>query len=235
VYTGNDLILMTGPPGSRWSGLARAITSNVAVNVSDEKKEFTYSKVNNNSPDLNGWHRGVYFGPYHMYGKHFDRLNLLSKEEILEEFQKPFKNWDGVKVIKSHWFAYHLPLLRKMFPEAKIVAVYNDAQKSFDHWHSVGGWNITYPHYDWYINDTVMKKQIDIENKFIVEFFDGIPSTRESIKELYLELGLPAEMHCDEVLLERDSMFKDFLKQHKNIKSLFDTIVRNRHVGVSTH
>ena len=35
-YTGKDLILATGAPGSRWSGILRMITSNIDINISDE-------------------------------------------------------------------------------------------------------------------------------------------------------------------------------------------------------
>ena len=49
-YTGKDLILATGAPGSRWSGVLRMITANPEINITDETKDRTYDHYNLN-PD----------------------------------------------------------------------------------------------------------------------------------------------------------------------------------------
>ena len=71
-YTGKDLIIATGPPGSRWSGTLRMITSNININISDETTDRIYDHmaINPNTGKLaaRGWHRGAYWGPDHEFG-----------------------------------------------------------------------------------------------------------------------------------------------------------------------
>ena len=82
-YTGKDLILATGAPGSRWSGTLRMLTANVNVNSTDESPERYYDHVAVNPQTgktaTRGWHRGAYWGPDHEFGKHFDKINEMSK------------------------------------------------------------------------------------------------------------------------------------------------------------
>ena len=228
-YTGKDLIILTGPPGSRWSGVSRALSANVIVNTSDESDENVYDT--NDKPDSPGWHRGTYWGPYHKHGKEFDNLNNLSKDEILQEFQKPFKNWEGIKVIKSHWFAYHLPYIRQIFPEARIIAVAGNVEETFKHWHTAGGWDITYPHYDWYKNNKILEEQITIELACIKEYFKDTKK-RTTIDQVYEDLKLPNQMHNEDVLLQRDKRYSSLLTKYNSIKELFDIIVRNRPIFI---
>lgn len=174
-----DLIFAMGPPGSRWSGVLRCIQMyHKYINTSDDSPERTYDRVGwskkHNKETLFGWHRGSYFGPGHEYGQGFDDLeNNYTKESFLEEIKKPFHNWNDIKIIKSHWFAYNIPTLKKWFPESKMIAVkYGNAIDSFAWWHFVGGWEITYPHYTWYKDNQRMFEQIQKEIDLIDQHFD---------------------------------------------------------------
>lgn len=130
-YEGDDLIIAMGAPGSRWSGSIRAIQTSVDVNTTDDDSERIYDLVDGEMPL--GWHRGAYWGPYHEFGNNFDRLDDLTKEEVVSEFKRPFSNWNhGIKIIKSHWFSYHIPLLREWFPKAKLIAFYMPDDFCFD-------------------------------------------------------------------------------------------------------
>lgn len=227
-YQGDDLIVLTGPPGSRWSSVARVLSGNKFINNSDESDSRVYGKGKN----TDGWHRGVYFGPFHNYGKDFDNLEQLSKKQITEEIQKPFSNWNGIKVIKSHWFAYHLPYIRQIFPKCKIIAVGSDTQKAFEHWHNVGGWNIAYPHYEWYRDDSKMLEQIEIEN-FLIEKFFNQPIDIHTFDQLYNKLELPLITHSESVLIDRDEKFSVLLEDYCTIENIFNSIVRNRKIFIS--
>ena len=44
-YTGQDLIIATGAPGSRWSGTLRMITCNTDINISDETPDRIYDHI----------------------------------------------------------------------------------------------------------------------------------------------------------------------------------------------
>lgn len=234
-YNGDELILVTGAPGSRWSATCRAISFNKAINNSDEKEEWKYDRVTN---DVNtgekkehGWHRGAYWGPYHNQGSKFDRLDLLSKKDIIEEFKKPFSNWkDGKKIIKSHWFSYHLPRLKDLFPNAIIMAVYMPDDFCFDWWHKVGGWNITYPHYNWYKNDQTMIKQIQIENEKIKNFFE---LKHYTLYEILDNCGLPVEIPSDDELDLQDDKLRSLTEEKDyTYKELLELVIKRNKMGI---
>jgi hypothetical protein len=206
MYQGEDLIIATGAPGCRWSGSVRAIQSHVDINTTDENDSRIYGKPGKRPNDL-GWHRGAYWGPGHEFGNSFDRMDLLSKDQILAEFQAPFADWHpGIKIIKSHWFSYHLPQLREMFPRARMIGFWMPDDFCFEWWHKVGGWKITYPHYDWYQNDQRMLAQIAIENQNIQDFFS---LDQLSLDDIYAKLGMESKLHTEEFLLSRDKKLSD--------------------------
>jgi len=196
MYQGEDLILAMGAPGSRWSGSIRCIQSQTDINTSDERPELTYDGEM-------GWHRGAYWGPNHTQGHNFDRLDNMDYSECLTEFKRPFTDWNtGIKIIKSHWFSYHIPQLREWFPKAKLIAFYMPDDFCFDWWHKVGGWNITYPHYEWYENDERMRLQIEIENACIQQAFPVLENL--SLEEIHKKLGLSTQLISDHEIDEWD-------------------------------
>lgn len=215
MYQGEDLIIVTGAPGSRWSGVIRLLSLICKeINISDNTARRVYEKRDAEGKVI-GWHRGAYWGPHNRYGHKFDKLNTLSKEEVLEEFKKPFKDWDtGKKIIKSHWFAYHLPQLKQMFPKATMWSFFEEDKECFDWWHHVGGWDIYFPNYTWYVDDERMMKQIGIENNNIKDFFKLKRYT--GWKEAVTELGLSTDIRTIPEVMELDP---DFDKIHKNDNS----------------
>ena len=213
---GKDLIFVSGTPGSRWSATIRSLSYNSNVNMSDEfyasEDAFSVVLTKDGSDKKHAWHRGAYWGPHHKQGHKFDKMNEMSKEEILEEILKPFDNKPGVKVIKSHWFAYHLDFIAKTFPQAKIMGVYLPDDICFDWWKLVGGWNITYPIYTWYENDDRMQEQIKQENSHLVRFFSekAIQLKRYfSVLDLYHDLSLPSTFRNDVDISIFDEFDKD--------------------------
>jgi len=195
-YKGEDLIFITGCPGSRWSSVYNSIALSPLINISDKVEKNCYHlsmlHVDGTIRKI-GNHNASYWGPYQGQGHKFDNLNELSKSEILNELMKPFLNWDKVKIIKSHWFAYHLEYLHNLFPKAKIVSCYANDIDSFYRWHKCGGWGITYPKYTWYNNDSRMLEKIKEENYRILKFNKdrNVNFNLLSINEFYKNLGLP--------------------------------------------
>jgi hypothetical protein len=202
-YDGEDLILLAGCPGSRWSSTYNFIELSPLINTTDKTEENrfnltilhidgTFRKIGN--------HYASYWGPYHKQGHKFDKLNELSKAEILTEFMLPFSSWDKIKVIKSHWFSYHLEYIHYLFPKAKIVSCYANDIDSFYRWHKCGGWGITYPKYTWYEDDSRMIEKIKEENYKILKFNKDrdVEFKLLKISELHEKLGLPTEIEESE-------------------------------------
>jgi len=176
-YNGKDVSLAMGAPGSRGSGTIRLLSlMHEEINRSDETEELKYDRYYTDEQGRErsiGWHRGAYWGPYHTHGKGFDNISEMTKEQAIAEFKAPYADWDsGIKIVKSHWFSYDIPQLQEWFPEATLLCFYMEDQECFDWWHEVGGWDIKYPHYQWYENDEGMMNGIIAENDQLREHFD---------------------------------------------------------------
>jgi hypothetical protein len=223
-YQGEDLIIATGAPGSKWSGLLNAISFHNSVNDSDKadhREYFIYYKQAETEQVLRmGWHFGVYFGPGNEYGNKFDDMSKLSKEEIVREFANPYETWDGLKIIKSHWFAYNLDVIEKHFPKAKIILVWAPDDSCFDWWKHLGGWEISFPVYTWYKDDERMRKQIREENAWILKFIfeKNLKITKGGIREVCSMLKLDCSA----------SDFKDFdpTDLSKNITRVIENTIQ---------
>ncbi len=197
-YDGSDLIFLMGTPGSKWSSVHRMLCENPAINITDWSEEKSWGDdvfgldMHGNINNL-GVHKGSYWGPGNMYGKKFDRLDSLSKTEMLSEFMDAYENWDKTKIIKSHWFAYNIPYLHNLFPKAKLVFCYGGDLESFYWWHKGGGWGMSYANYSWYENDARMLEKIKEENSNILKFCidRDVEFKKVHANELYEKIGLP--------------------------------------------
>lgn len=173
TYTGKDLILMVGCPGSRWSNVHRWASAHPMINTTDWSRErrwdaYTYNADGRKSTVGN--HFGSYWGPGNYFGQNFDEINKLSKAEILSEFMEAYDNWDKIKIIKSHWFAYHLEYVHALFPEAKLLSCYAGDIDSFYWWHKCTGWGLGYAGYTWYEDDVRLYAKIKEENTNILKY-----------------------------------------------------------------
>jgi hypothetical protein len=181
-YDGHDLILGTAVPGSKWSGTLMTLANVIKyINNSDIGQPIKYGRTFTDKKTgevINyDFHYGTYWGPSHEYGHGFDNLKSMAKKEIIDEFAGGFTDWTKTKLIKSHWFVYELEYLITLFPKATIIGMYLSDDYCFKWWNFLGGWDITYPIYDWFDNDDKMKREIKIGNALILKFFSerGIP------------------------------------------------------------
>jgi hypothetical protein len=148
-------IFFTGVPGSRWSGIAQTLESMPYFNTTDRTKEREY---------LHGsftGHKGAYFGRMMEFEAKLDSdyINSAWARKSL-----------GIKLVKSHDWAYKLNNIRQEFPNDWIMLVYRDNSASFKWWKQAGGWNIKYPSYLAYKDDATMIKEIADQNSAIIEF-----------------------------------------------------------------
>ena len=159
---------LVGAPGSRWSGVAQLLTDNFNYNKSDEMehRQYVHGKFTG--------HKGSYFGPGMELGEDFHRLeeSYANRLRFQAMCDSAFHNPQSVqtKMIKCHQFAYGLDWLKKNVPNSNILLVKRDSGEAFDWWKEAGGWGITYPKYDWYMNDKTMRSRIQTEIRLANEF-----------------------------------------------------------------
>ena len=157
-------IFFTGAPGCKWSGVSRVFRDNLPnVDNSDMTPDKKYES------NIFSGHVGNYYGPGESYSN-FLKHRLGSIDEWKNVISKSFNGPDdSIKLILSHHFAYYIKEIREQFPESKIVLCYRSDEECFKWWHEAGGWNITYPKYDWYVNDERMRKCIKEQNQEILK------------------------------------------------------------------
>lgn len=159
-------IFLIGAPGSRWSSVAKNIGGSSKIDTTDQAENRQY---NHGIAE----HRGSYFDPGMEFGTWFDNISSRDAKENEAEFNKPFTgilNKSKYRIIKSHTLATNLDYLHRTWSYARIVLVYRQNKKCFDWWKEAGGFDIQYPSYAWYKDDSNMKKQIALQNKHIKEF-----------------------------------------------------------------
>ena len=156
----SKLIFFTGAPGSKWSATAHILSHSqkINVNTSDYTEERKYTH-----PVPGVSHLGAYWGPGFEFGNNFDKLDTLSKEEIILEIEKPYadKNWQQHRIIKCHQFANNLDFIKDTFPQSKIIIVLRPNGVCANAWIEAGGWDITYPVYKpYYQNNDNMRAKV---------------------------------------------------------------------------
>lgn len=171
----SKLIFYTGAPGSKWSATAHLITKNQKwpINTSDYSTDRIYTHK-----DSNISHQGAYWGPGNGIGENFHQLHTMTKEQILEEIDKPYKDksWDKYRLIKCHHFSSQLDWIKENFPTSKILIVLRPDNTCLKGWLATGGfYDITYPNYSvFYKNKFVLEEKIKEENnaarKFIYDY-----------------------------------------------------------------
>lgn len=157
-------ILVTGAPGSKWSGIVGDIYRSKDIDQTDYSKQrkFKNRKVN---------HHGVYFDP----GFEFD-----NKKEM---WDLPFSG-KGKRIIKSHTFAYQLNELKKY--KLPIVMVYRNCYECYKWWHEAGGFDIEYPNYKpYYKNSNNMWCEITSQNTKIMQFVKDNEQSISRIQDTY--------------------------------------------------
>lgn len=160
-------IFITGAPGSKWSRVAKHLWLSDSVDTSDERVEYNNHRVS---------HTGSYFGPDMEYGRWFDMpFDQFTKEQLEVEFDKPFSG-QGVRIIKSHHFAYNLEYIKHTWPDCPIILVEREDDSCFTWWVLAGGFDITYPNYEWYSNYEIMYKQICKQNFEMKKFRKNNPT-----------------------------------------------------------
>jgi hypothetical protein len=157
-------IFVAGAPGSKWSSVVKNIYYSYSIDRSDYRDEWTYYHDASGTLDL--MHLGAYFDPG-MACPLPEDLRTLTKQQAEDSFDYPFnKDAKGIRIIKSHIFAYkeNLEYLRQHWPECPIVLVHRNDDACLGWWVKCGHFDITYPDYSEYYKDlkhmaTIIKRQ----------------------------------------------------------------------------
>ena len=145
-------LFFTGVPGSKWSGIAQILETDNAFDTSDRTPEREY-----NHNQYSG-HKGVYFGT----GMEFptDPTNV----------DQGWNGGTGIKLVKSHEWAYMLDVVKQTNPEDWIMLIYRPNEVSNEWWHQAGGFDITYPNYEYYQDSNNMYKAICEQNENVLKY-----------------------------------------------------------------
>ena len=192
-------IFLTGVPGSRWGRIENMLYK--TCDIVDTSCKLPYHQ---DLPSHGTQHIYTFWGPYHQHGEGFDRLDLLGPERVMAEIDAAYDDNDDrpVRIIRCHWFSYQLDWIAENMPWVDILMVLREPEMSYRWWHESGGWDISYPNYTWYGSDTVVRRQIDVETKLMVEFI------REQGLRIDFNLSQPEkwlETHMPEVMYEINS------------------------------
>ena len=178
-------VMLTGAPGSKWSGIARSIYDSPDIDTTDHSAARGYTKPGADE-DFKG-HCGAYWDP----GMEFPDIWA---------WDKPF--WGkGTRIIKSHTMAIYMQqLVDGLFGkwEHQIVFVIRNDYECLKWWKQAGGWDITYPDYSWYENDDTMLMKIGDQNKASTRF---LWHNKDNITEALSNLHL-----CSLLGLSRDNL-----------------------------
>ena len=146
-------ILFTGAPGSKWSSVVKNIYWSEDIDHSDYSEARTYYHDADTPGNKHLMHIGAYWDP----GMEFDNT----------DWDGPFSG-TGIRIIKSHTFAYNLDELKGKHP---IVIVYRNDVECLEWWKLCGEFSITYPSYnDYYKNLDYMWQEIQKQNQAIMLF-----------------------------------------------------------------
>ena len=149
-----EYIFFTGVPGSRWSGIAKEIKSSNNYNCTDRAAHRAYqhhSKIG---------HTEAYYGTGMEFDCSLNRSNL----------DAPYTENSGCKLLMSHEWPYYFEQIQDAYPLAWIQLIYRPDWPSFLWWKQAGGFDITYPNYDWYESDYLMSYRFQEQNKLILDF-----------------------------------------------------------------
>ena len=182
---------MTGAPGSRWSGVSQYLGESPGIDTGDYSpdRQYFYQGLQVMR------HFGSYFGPNLEFGHWFDELPVRSKAEAEQEFNRPWDNKPilGLRIIKSHVFAYHLDYIRATWPDCPIILIHRKDENCLDWWVNYGGFDISYPNYSWYVNVDTMSNHISQQNGCIMDFASrlGLSFDLSNTQDLCERLKIP--------------------------------------------
>ena len=163
-----QLIFFTGIPGSAWSRTATLLGYSPLLNLNDsdrsKKREYYITRNTSWAGLIN--HQGSFFGSKMEFGEgwEYPAERGLTKEAIMNDIHEAFQvHNDQNYLIKSHSIAQSLDWWIENFPNSRFVFTFRDYERSIDWWLNGGGFDITYPKYDWYEDEERMRHKAKLQ------------------------------------------------------------------------
>ena len=195
-------IFVSGAPGSTWSSVVKNIYYSPDIDSSDYSDVRTYYHDASGTMDL--MHLGVYWGPAMEFGDQFERLDQYTKEQNEAEFDRPFSG-EGIRIIKSHVFGYHIDYIKQTWPDCPIVLIDRSDDACLGWWVKCGEFQISYPLYrDYYKDLRQMSAAIAKENQGNRRAAQEYPGhVVETNRQLARTLGIvvPNKMYYQDYIL----------------------------------
>jgi hypothetical protein len=195
-------IFVSGAPGSKWSSVVKNIYYSSDIDSSDYSDSRTYYHDASGTMDL--MHLGVYWGPAMEFGDQFEQLDQYTKEQNEAEFDRPFSG-EGIRIIKSHVFGYHIDYIKQTWPDCPVVLIDRSDDACLGWWVKCGEFQITYPLYrDYYLDLRQMSAAIAKENEGNRRAAREYPGySVETNRQLArtLNIAVPDEMYYQDYIL----------------------------------
>lgn len=183
-------IFVAGAPGSKWSSVVKNFyySDNIDRSDSSNQRQWFHNATGLSTP----MHLGAYWDP----GLEFDipeDCSALTCQQGEQLFDQAFSG-SGTRIIKSHVFclAHNINWLKKTWPEASVVLVYRASDACLGWWFRCGGWDIEYPNYrPYYQNTENLLAQIDRQNAGLIWAMSKYPRrTPRNNQELAEMIGI---------------------------------------------
>jgi hypothetical protein len=195
-------IFVSGAPGSKWSSVVKNIYYSPDIDSSDYSDARTYYHDASGTMDL--MHLGVYWGPAMEFGDGFERLDQYTKEQNEAEFDKPFSG-EGIRIIKSHVFGYHIDYIKQTWPDCPVVLIDRSDDACLGWWVKCGEFQISYPLYrDYYKDLRQMSAAIAKENegnRRATRHYPGYEVETNRQLARTLNIAVPDEMYYQDYIL----------------------------------
>jgi hypothetical protein len=195
-------IFVSGAPGSKWSSVVKNIYYSPDIDSSDYSDARTYYHDASGTMDL--MHLGVYWGPAMEFGDQFERLDQYTKEQNEAEFDRPFSG-EGIRIIKSHVFGYHIDYIKQTWPDCPVVLIDRSDDACLGWWVKCGEFQISYPLYrDYYKDLRQMSAAIAKENegnRRAARHYPGYSVETNQQLARTLNIAVPDEMYYQDYIL----------------------------------
>jgi hypothetical protein len=197
-----QLIFFTGIPGSAWSRVATLCGYSPLLNLnsSDRSRKREYYIRRNTSWAGLVNHQGAFFGSKMEFGQGWEYPveRSLTKDAVMADIEKAFvAHTDENYLIKSHSLAQSLDWWIENFPKAKFIFTYRDFERSIEWWLNGGGFDITYPKYDWYEDEDRMRKKAKAQLNNTKEFINDNSIVTYGLTKGFLEEVLQIDFNSD--------------------------------------
>lgn len=177
-------ILFTGAPGSKWSGIAQMLESHPFFNTTDRTPERTYTHHQYSG------HIGAYFGTGMEFRAATDDIELAYADPDA-----------GIMLAKSHeWLTNTVPGYPEYFCEkhdAWIMMVYRPNDICMEWWQQAGGFTISYPNYDYYMDNAKMAYCIRQQNEAMLSFAHDHDLQWSSFTHEWVRTEIEIELKCE--------------------------------------